>query len=374
MRNLYLKGFALTVTLFGILTIMEGEATQAQTSFGLGVSYFGAIGDMSGANVTKDLNLLAERQYTVIRVWATWNLPDKTTASLVCSNGSLNPNALTPLRSLLDAANSRNINIDLTFSYGVFRDPNNFNCSIDCAHQECGTFNKYKAGIANATIALSAYSNVLFDVCNECQNSGLDRGQMADLIDTVKRNHPGRQVTISFSGGNPTDPNTGAINANYYNRLKPFLDTLGRRPDYLAPHFMRDCSSAWANNTGSRLNTFRNTLEVSYQSIPIYLQEENRRDYTDDGCDDGDSHPPLTFGPIGNGYEVSEADFDTASFQAKNNGSNSARFWNLHNEAGFNLSTSTMCSQFDSVERSTLSTLACHRLGRCLGTINCNSY
>jgi hypothetical protein len=337
--------------------IITGDKV-AYAQFWLGASYFGAIGDRTGGstglglNVQKDLNGLGALGYKAIRVWATWDIPDPTTPSLLCVDGSLNQNALSRLQNLITYAKSKGINVDLTFSYGVFR--NNFNCNINCSTTECATFNKYKTGIANATIALNntAYSNVAFDVCNECGGSGLSYQQMAELTDTVRFWHPGRQVFLSFAAA----PDTAASQYN----------SLGRQLDYVAPHFPRDCSSAWAINTGGRLNTFRSTLNPGYRTIPVYLQEENRRDYTGDGCDDGDSHPPITFGRIGNGYEVSLTDFDTASSQAKNNGANSAKAWNLHNEAGFNLSTNTMCRQFDSVEFNTVFTLACNRLGICL--------
>jgi hypothetical protein len=255
----------------------------------------------------------------------------------------LNQNALGRLQNLIIYANSKAINVDLTFDYNIFRD------------YIGGNFNTYKLGIANATIALNnpAYSNVAIDVCNECEGSGLTFSQMRELIDTVRFWHPGRKVFLSFSNQDPV--NTAIHTANNYN-------SLGRQLDYLAPHFARNCSSAWATNTQSRLNTFRSTLNPSLRTILIYLQEENIRDYTADGCDDGDSHPPITFGPIGNGYEASAANFDTSSFQAKNNGANSAKAWVFHNEAGFNLSNDTMCHQLDSVEFSTVFTLACNRL------------
>jgi len=353
MSSRCLKGFALKVALFVILTILGDRVAYAQTSFFLGVSYFGAIGDTTnwptglGRYVKADLDFLASLGYKGVRVWATWDMPNPTTPSLIFSDGSVNANAMGRFQNMTSYAKTKGIGIDLTFSYGVFTG------SIG------GDFNKYVTGIANVTNALKnnpAYSEVGFDVCNECMGTGLTFTQMRQLIDTVRSLDPGRKVFISFAGG--TSITTATVAAGYYNNLS-------RELNYVAPHFFRDCSYAWSINTGSRLNTFHTSLNPGYQSIPIYLQEENRRDYTGDGCDDGDSHPPFTFGPIGNGYEVSFNDLDTSSFQAKNNGSHSARLWIFHNEAGFNVSSNTMCRQFDSVEFNALYDLACNRLNIC---------
>lgn len=353
MRNRYVIHFVSMVTWVVILVIARNGVAQAQSTFSLGASFYGAIGDGAGTTglgqkVQKDLNGLGALGYQVVRVWATWATPDTVTPSLITSTGAINENALSRLQNLISYAKTKGIRVDLTFSYGIFT------ASMG------GNFSSYVTGIQNTTIRLNnpAYSNVAFDVCNECNGSGLTNGQMQQLIDTVRFWHPGRQVFLSFAA-------SAAAAASQYN-------SLGKQLDYLAPHFPRDCSSAWATNTGSRLTTFKSSLMSSYQTIPIYLQEENRRDYTGDGCDDGDSHPPLAFGPIGNGYEVSATDFDTASSQAKNNGSNSARAWVFHNEAGFNLSVTTMCNQFDSVEKSVICDLARNRLGtNCQSPVTC---
>jgi len=344
MKSQYLKGLASRVAFLIMMIRIQEAGAQVQTSFWLGVSYFGALGDRTnpphgpGFNVQRDLDHLGALGYKLIRVWATWDMPSPIAASLILADGSVNPGVLERLKGLITYADNKGLQVDLTFSYRKFTGPIG------------GTgFNAYKTGIANATRELkaSAYSNVIFDLCNECP---LSPGQIRQLIDTVRSLHPGRKVFVSFSD---PDPIHNVINiARKYNRL-------GRRLDYLAPHFFRNCSSAWATQTRSRLNAFRMGLNPSYLAIPIYLQEENRRHYAGDGCDSG---PPRK----GNGYEPSPNDFDTASSQAQNNGANSAQAWVLHTRAGFNLSAATLCRQLDPVELNLLYDLPCHRLGICL--------
>ena len=198
------------------------------------MTYFGAMG---APNVIADLHLIRNLGFDGIRIWP--NLD--TGPQLMNSDGTLRPDELTRLRSILDQARHERLVVDVSFTYEHIR-------GMDAA--------RARLGIIAATDALRSYENLLFDIQNE-RNVGDRRfmsvANVASILAAIRATDPARIVTCSNS---PVD------DAQY---AADFTGQLGL--DVTAYHEPR--SSTWY------------TL-ASYQSVvgrmksngrPAYLQE-----------------------------------------------------------------------------------------------------
>jgi len=198
------------------------------------MTYFGAMG---APNVIADLHLIRNLGFDGIRIWP--NLD--TGPQLMNSDGTLRPDELTRLRSILDQARHERLIVDVSFTYEHIR-------GMDAA--------RARLGIIAATDALRSYENLLFDIQNE-RNVGDRRfmsvANVASILAAIRATDPARIVTCSNS---PVD------DAQY---AADFTRQLGL--DVTAYHEPR--SSTWY------------TL-ASYQSVvgrmksngrPAYLQE-----------------------------------------------------------------------------------------------------
>ena len=107
--------------------------------------------------------------------------------------------------------------------------------------------------------------------------------------------------------------------------------------DVLTPHFLR--GSDWAAKTGPRLAAIKNYLQSTNRNIPIYLQEENRRN---------DNTGPT------------KDEFFEAVENAVNLG---AAAWIFHTAAGFTLKGSTFFDNLDPTERLVVDELGSRILG-----------
>jgi hypothetical protein len=109
------------------------------------ISYFGAMG---APHVIQDLHFLRSVGFDGVRIWP--NLD--TGPQLMNGDGSLRPDQLALLKTILDQAHTEGLVVDVTFTY---------------EHIAGMTPSTAKVGIANATRELRSYDNLLFDIQNE---------------------------------------------------------------------------------------------------------------------------------------------------------------------------------------------------------------
>jgi hypothetical protein len=145
------------------------------------VTYFGAMG---APHITNDLHAIKAFGFDGIRIWP--NLD--TGPQLMNGDGSLRPDELKRLLSILDTAKQERLIVDVTFTY---------------EHIRGMTPATARTGIANATAALRAYDNLLFDIQNE--RNVFDRRHMSEddvarIYAAIKAVDPSR---IAFASNAP---------------------------------------------------------------------------------------------------------------------------------------------------------------------------
>jgi hypothetical protein len=144
------------------------------------ITYFGAMG---APNVIADLHLIKSLGFDGIRIWP--NLD--TGPQLMNGDGSLRPNELARLRSILDQARLERLVVDVTFTY---------------EHIAGMTPSTALVGIVAATEALRSYGNLLFDIQNE-RNVGdrrfMSEANVARIFAAIKAADPSRIATASVA-------------------------------------------------------------------------------------------------------------------------------------------------------------------------------
>lgn len=292
-----------------ILGIANNQFTvNGQPTFLLGVSYF------DGKNYHEsDFVNLAAKGFNLIRIWLDWR-----DSNFFDENGNWLDGAKQVLLNLVDQANSHGLVVDVTI--------------LDSNMSFGDSASKRLKAMENVTLVLKGKNNVLFDLANEHDHNGFNtvvsHNEAQSLLRVVKNIDPNRIVTISSTAchllcGNDRD----GIDEN---NITEEINQVG--VDVLTPHFMRN--ESWADKTRQRVTTLMNYLLSIDKSIPIYLQEENRRS--------NDSGPDT-------------ADFFTAAKQAKEAG---AAGWIFHTKAGYDLKESNFFENLDPHEHVVLNELA----------------
>jgi hypothetical protein len=289
-------------------------------TFLLGISYFDAL---SAPNhiLQSDISFLKSRKFNAIRVWGTWHEEfQPSVISLIRNNGTLNPEGITRLKHVLNVARTNGFAVKLVFSRA--------------AVGEIGIEN-YKRAIRNLTVILKPYRGVMFDVQNETNNCGglrdpdchghLSLARIADIRRAIKEVDPNRLVTASRNG----EPVTHG--KDDYRSFKNIADV-----DFIATHRpSRTRDGLWAHYTDNEAAEIRSILGPS---VPILFDEPNR-------C-----------GGHMNCTAQSESNlFITAARNAKRSGSAG---WFFHTQAGFRLTSRTLSSQLNPIERSAVDRLA----------------
>src|SRR5262249_23394541 len=147
------------------------------------ITYFGAMG---APHVAADLHLIKSFGFDGVRIWP--NLD--TGPQLMNGDGSLRPDQLQLLLSILDAAKQERLVVDVTFTY-----------------EHIGGMNPTTArtGIVNATIALKSYDTLLLDTQNE-RNAGdrrfMSEGDVGRIYAGIKAADPNR---IAFASNAAVD-------------------------------------------------------------------------------------------------------------------------------------------------------------------------
>ena len=155
------------------------------------ISYFGAMG---APNVIQDLHFLKSVGFDGVRIWP--NLD--TGPQLMNGDGSLRPDGLDRLLTILNQARIERLVVDVTFTY---------------EHVPGLTPAIALIGIVNATNALRSYDNILFDIQNE--RNVTDRRFMSEadverIYQAVKAADPARIATADNSLGQDWGPQYAA--------------------------------------------------------------------------------------------------------------------------------------------------------------------
>lgn len=308
--NVTLQAAALQNGSLSPLLGISGDAftINEQPTFLLGVSYFDALGYKDS-----DLDELESRGFNLIRIWLDWAVWVDRSRSFFDADGNF-IHASTAL-NLLRAAAARGIMVDVTIlnSASTFDD-----------------FAKVERAIRSAVAALKDEPNVFFDLVNEhnLENRAASRwsvshDNMRYLMEAAKQEGPDAILTFSTSSQGrhilTSDKKVNSINVN---------EELDAGIQILTPHLSR--TNDWYERTDQRLATIKAFLASIGRSIPVYLQEERRRNF------ENLSNP-------------TRAEFLQAAQEARDAG---AAGWVFHTNAGFDLSeTVTFFGNLDAEEK-----------------------
>jgi hypothetical protein len=269
---------------------------NGQPKFLLGASYF----DASNWR-TSDIDDLAARRFNLIRIWLDWGTAGDG-RSFFDASGALVQGS--KLLSLVRYANNRGIVVDVTIL-----DPGL-------------TFSDVTRALREAATALKDESNVFFDVMNEHDHGGGPRthAEVAGFVTTVRSNAPNRPITVSSTGGHLLD----------VTNINEEIDT---GVNIITPHMPR--TSDWFSQTAQRVAFVKNAIAARGRSMPVYFQEEARRNNS--------------------GLNNSKDEFLQAATAARDAG---AAAWNFHTDAGFDLNVASFFNSLDPVELDTVNSLA----------------
>jgi len=299
------------------LAVSGTRLTVAGTSrFLVFVSYFDAL---NAAYLDTDLTWIAARA-DGIRVFVNWwDFDDRrrcatrfSDRTLIRANPdgtvSVSPERLDRLKSVLAAARSHGLVVDLTFSYESVKGLSKLEGSAD--GDVCGSsgsvqnqvrLEPYARAVGQVAKALDApaFDHVLVDVQNEV-NGGWGRltpDEIATLASAVHSGAPGRPVTASSFDPDPA-------------RLVRTLERA--RLDVLTFHDWPR-TKGWPERTGSQVTAFRLALAKAGLERPIFAGEPDRSTH---------GRGPSAFSIALRGAEQA-----------------GAAAWTLHTRAGFRLDT-----------------------------------
>lgn len=210
------------------------------------ISYFGAMG---AKDLIADLDFLKGAGFDGIRIWP--NSPDG--PQLMRTDGTLDPDNLSKLLAILDAANARRIVVDVTFT---------------AEHIAGMDASLYRRAIAAAIEPLQPFRNVLIDIENERNLYGpfkrpLATADVVAIREAIKAIDPARIVTASNSQDLPA-ADAGRFTSEAGLDVTAYHDP--RRPGFYE---------------AGQIESLVNALAVSGK--PVYFQEPVRatRDFAD---------------------------------------------------------------------------------------------
>jgi hypothetical protein len=234
-------GFSATEAQAQKLTIQGDRfAVDGTPRFLTFISYFGA---MDAPNVTADLHLLKSLGFDGVRIWP--NLD--TGPQLMNGDGSLRPNGLTQLRSILDQAHLEHLVVDVTFTY---------------EHVAGMTPATARIGIMAATDALRSHDNLLFDIQNERNVQDrrfMSEADVASILAGIKATDSAR---IAFASNSPVDDAAYAA---------AFATRLGL--DVTAYHEPRPVNWYQLNFLGPIVRTMRSNGKPAYLQEPMTTRD-----------------------------------------------------------------------------------------------------
>jgi hypothetical protein len=301
---------------------LEGGSFDGQ--FLLGISYFGAIAIEEAQRRNHDLDVFRARGINNVRVFANWTYQAAPGATILDEDGSLLPGAFHRLSRLVGALRTRQMTLDLTFSWERFYSDT---CNGGVPnHGEGPCWEAFQRGLGLATAALAELTpypdHVFFDLSNEHNDGPTSLGvaEIQVLRTVVQSADPSRIVTASAAGSGLRRRNADLL--------------AGGATDFATPHFKR--THRWYARTDGRIEALRRTLSP-HGAWPIHLQEEARRGYCS-GDDDDSCHVRHFLQALGEAAEFGAAG------------------WVFHTDAGFRLDvgTDSFYRRLDSEERRVL--------------------
>ena len=286
-------------------------------TFLLGASYF----DAYGWNIS-DLDGLAARKFNLLRIFLdylpeTWDFSFASRSRTFFNADGSMKNTQT-LLDLVRAAGARGIIVDVTILMSASNPTS------------------AETAVTNAVALLKNEPNVFFDLANEHGDDTNPSARwshyhfpvMQALFNAVRAVNPNGIYTVSSSSGDNhillSNETVGSTNIN---------EELELGVQMLTPHFRR--STDWYDLTASRVRTVKNYLAAVGKNIPVYLQEEARRD-------------PEWIMPTKDHFLHAVREAWTAG----------AAGWVFHTAASFDLRTNTWFENLDSVEVAVVNELA----------------
>jgi hypothetical protein len=294
---------------------VEGDhfTINGTPTFLIMVSYFDAL-RASSATWERDLAWLAAHGISGVRIFPNWwhwcATGDKHAAddAVVGVRGAVNTRRLGVLKSFLNAAATRGLVVDVSFSRETVSDPPM-------------TAEEYAAGIAEVAKQIASYQNVIVDVQNEWNNNRFGPAEIGSVLQTVKRAVPAR------AAGASTTPD--------YSDAGGFARAHGA--DFAAPHGAGDLETWYAAATvRAQLDGVRRGLSPLVK--PIYVQESASFD-KGPAC-----HPKTPF----------DSDAGHAGIVVANEKRHGAAGWTFHTRVGFHLSGTSLRDALPGPERAAI--------------------
>src|SRR3989344_442164 len=283
---------ATTLTISGNKFAIDGQAKFLVLA--------GFFDGMDAPNPSADLTYLKSKGFDGIRIFPNWwnELSPLVSDSdpLITSDGSLDQSKLNKLISIIDAANSMGLIVDISFAREVVEG----NCSNPGIPTSVLCKTEFKEGVVAVAQALRSKTNIFYDLSNEHDYVGVVDFPRSDVLDLKNRieNAIGTGSILSVS---TTDPN-GSTAVGIAN---------GYPMDMVNAHFA----------SGQELNS--NISAALTPGKPTYIGEPNKT-----------SSVP--------GY--STQNLISAAVNAKKVG---VAAWTFHTDAGFYLNGVSLQSKFE---------------------------
>jgi hypothetical protein len=194
-----------SATALGITPDGKYFTVNNDTTYLMGVSYFGATGIANWNRVLLDLNDMQAAGFNWIRIWAFWESPPRDgdasnptpvdISVLNRSTATVRSTYMNRLKNIIAECDQRGMIVDVTWARVLPSKPSVFPQTYD-EHLRCS---KKLAEV------LEGFENVYFDIGNEC-NVGIKRltiDRIGTAIDAINVIDPSRICTASFRPGGP---------------------------------------------------------------------------------------------------------------------------------------------------------------------------
>ncbi len=220
-----------------------------------GVSYYGAQTITTASYVTQDLDDMVADGFNWIRVWMYWTDPvTGEDVSVMTDDGTVRTTYMNRLKTLITECNTRGMIVDCSFN----RDGNN--SWVGPTNQT-----QHLAAVQTLATELYSYTNIYFDLANECDVTDsryVSPSELSALRARAKQYKPGVLCTASQTPSSATD---------LYNKyISPGLD-------FISPHLCRD--STCPALTLGKVKDFISWMGSYGVRMPVHLQEPFRRGY-----------------------------------------------------------------------------------------------
>lgn len=235
-------------------------------SFFYAASYYGALTATSSSTWTSDLTKLRQLGVSNVRVWVDWpGWEGGPAGNIVQPNGSLSASRVAQFQQFLTIAGALKMKVDMTFGGAG-----------DASFIEYTSFNAWHTGLRNMATTFKDWTMFYpVDVHNEFKAGTHKSGGELTIAHIVQATQEVHAIAPSWPITCSTDGDSGSCAIDYAQMIGA-----GAYLNVLAPHFPR-YDSDWGEKVEGRVNNVRNVLLTNFGiAKPIYVQEENRDEYT----------------------------------------------------------------------------------------------